>query len=47
MDEFPGGGRFFYDKAKQVDNYPIYLITPSDLDDAVEELKMADPDYWN
>ncbi|MFZ3579879.1 SLOG family protein [Virgibacillus sp. DJP39] len=46
-DEFPGSNRFFYEKAKQARNYPIYLITPTDLDDAVEELRMADPDYWS
>ncbi|ASK61017.1 hypothetical protein CFK37_01710 [Virgibacillus phasianinus] len=45
-EEFPGSNRFFYEKAKRTNNYPIYLITPSDLDDAVEEQRMADPDYW-
>lgn len=46
-DEFPGSTRFFYEKAKKVTNYPVYIITPADLDDAVEELRMSDPDYWN
>lgn len=46
-DESPGSSRFFYEKAKQENNYPIYLITPDDLDDAVEEQRMADPDYWS
>lgn len=46
-EDDPGSNRFFYDKAKRANNYPIYLITPSDLEDAVEELRMADPDYWS
>lgn len=46
-DEYPGSNRFFYEKARNAPNYPIYLITPSDLDDAVEEQRMADPDYWS
>ncbi|GGB47288.1 DUF1273 family protein [Virgibacillus dakarensis] len=45
-EEFPGSGRFFYLEAKGWDNYPVYSITPADLDDVVEELRMADPDYW-
>ena len=46
-DEFPGSNRFYYEAAKAVDGYPVYLITPADLDDAVEELRMSDPDYWD
>ncbi|MEN1968670.1 DUF1273 domain-containing protein [Lentibacillus sp. N15] len=45
-EEFPGSGRYFYQEAKEMNNYPIFLITPTDLDDVVEELRMADPDYW-
>ncbi|WP_047979781.1 SLOG family protein [Ornithinibacillus contaminans] len=47
-DEYPGSIRFFYEEAKQATkDYPVYLITPADLDDIVEEMRMADPDYWN
>lgn len=46
-EENPGSNRFFYEKAKKASNYPILLITPSDLDDAVEEQRMADPDFWS
>ncbi|MGJ9460051.1 SLOG family protein [Oceanobacillus sp. CF4.6] len=46
-DEFPGSNRFLYEAAKTTNkDYPIFIITPADLDDAVEEIKMADPDYW-
>ncbi|GGK02222.1 UPF0398 protein YpsA [Lentibacillus kapialis] len=46
-DEYPGSNRYFYDEAKQaVTHYPIYLITPSDLEDMAEQLRMTDPDYW-
>lgn len=46
-DEYPGSVRFFHEAAKQMaDNYPIYYITPMDLDDIVEELRLSDPDYW-
>ncbi len=46
-EEFPGSNRFFYESAKKADkDYPIFTITPADLDDAVEEIRMSDPDYW-
>ncbi|WP_373895406.1 SLOG family protein [Virgibacillus sp. CBA3643] len=47
-DEFPGSNRFFHEAAKNAkEDYPIFTITPADLDDAVEEMRMADPDYWD
>lgn len=46
-DEFPGSNRFFHEAARSVDGYPINLLTPADLDDVVEELRMSDPDYWD
>lgn len=46
-DEFPGSNRFFHDVAKVTDkDYPIFIITPQDLDDAVEEMRMSDSNYW-
>ncbi len=48
-DENPGSNRFFYEEAKLAEEsgeYPIFVITPSDLDDIVEEMRMSDPDYW-
>lgn len=45
--EYPGSTRFFYEAAMQMMNEnDIYIITPSDLDDVVEEIRMSDPDYW-
>ncbi|MHA6251565.1 SLOG family protein [Oceanobacillus sp. CAU 1775] len=46
-EEYPGSVKFFYDVAKKEEAYPVYLITPLDLDDIVEELRMQDPDYWS
>ncbi|MFC4558989.1 SLOG family protein [Virgibacillus kekensis] len=46
-EETPGSNRFFYGEAKEaIKDYPIYFITPPDLDDIVEEIRMNDPDYW-
>ncbi|WP_077324682.1 SLOG family protein [Virgibacillus siamensis] len=46
-EEFPGSNRFFHKAAVDArDDYPIYLITPADLEDIVEEVRMMDEDYW-
>ncbi|SDJ68134.1 SLOG family protein [Sediminibacillus albus] len=48
--EYPGSCRFYHEEAQlanQSNGYPIYLITPMDLDDVVQELQMEDPDYWS
>ncbi|GAB3061809.1 SLOG family protein [Virgibacillus ainsalahensis] len=46
-EEFQGSTRFFHRVAKDAaEDYPIFVITPADLDDVVEEMRMADPDYW-
>ncbi|RKQ33948.1 SLOG family protein [Oceanobacillus halophilus] len=45
-EEFPGSTKYFYDVAKKADGYEIFTITPTDLEDIVEELRMQDPDYW-
>ncbi|GAA0440172.1 DUF1273 domain-containing protein [Lentibacillus halophilus] len=46
-DEFHGSNRYFYQETQShADDYPIYLITPSDLEDAVEDIRMTNPDYW-
>src|SRR5699024_9723100 len=39
-EENPGSAGYFYDGAKMLDDYPIYFITPLDLDDVVEEMQM-------
>lgn len=44
-EEFTGSNRYIYDEAKQAES-PIYVITPADLEDMVEEMRMTDPDYW-
>ncbi|MFD2042984.1 SLOG family protein [Ornithinibacillus salinisoli] len=46
-EEFPGNNRYFYEEAKNASkDYPVYLITPFDLDEIVEEIRMSDPDNW-
>ncbi|MBP1949729.1 SLOG family protein [Virgibacillus litoralis] len=46
-DEYPGSNRFFHEEASWTEEeYPIFVITPSDLEDIVEELRMTDSDYW-
>lgn len=46
-EQFPGSIRYFLEIAKSNENYPIYVITPSDIDEVIEEIYMTDPDYWN
>jgi len=47
-EEFLGSNKYFHEIAKQAgEDYPIFTITPQDLDDIVEEIRMSDPDYWN
>jgi len=47
-EEFPGSVKYFHEATKELTkNYPVYKITPDDLDDIVEEMRMSDPDYWS
>src|SRR5690625_3087227 len=46
-DEYPGSVEYFRQKAQADENYPIYTITPFDLEDVVLEMQMEDPAYWN
>lgn len=46
-EEYPGSVGYFYEATKDVDEYPVYFITPSDIDDVVEEIRMTDPRYWS
>lgn len=47
-EEYPGSVGYFYEAAKQASaDYPTYLITPMDLDDTIEELRMNESDYWS
>lgn len=50
-DEETGGSpSYFLEKAKQYQenhDYPIYYITPFDIDDTVREMMMEDPNYWS
>lgn len=46
-EENPGSAGYFHDVAKEAEGYPIYMITPSDIEDMVEELRMTDPHYWD
>lgn len=45
-EDNPGSPKYFYEAAKNADDYPIYLITPFDIDEVVEEIRMSDPNYW-
>ena len=45
-EEFPGSVKYFYDVAKSVENYPIYYVTPMDIDDTVEEMRLTDPERF-
>lgn len=47
-EENHGSNRFFYEEAKQASkDYPIYFITPADIDDVVRDMQMEDPRYWD
>ncbi|WP_085992927.1 SLOG family protein [Oceanobacillus senegalensis] len=46
-EENPGSNKYFYQAAKNVDNYEIVVITPTDLEDVVEEIRMSNPNYWD
>lgn len=47
-EDHHGSNRYFYEEAKQTEkDYPIYLITPMDLDDVVRDMQMSDPQYWD
>lgn len=46
-EEHPGSVGYFHETAKGTEDYPIYLITPFDIEEVVEEIRMMDPDYWN
>lgn len=45
-EEYPGSTQYFYRIAQKQENYPIYLITPSDIEEVIEEIRMMDPQYW-
>lgn len=46
-EENPGSVQYFREKAALAHNYPIYTITPFDLEEVVLEMQMEDPTYWN
>lgn len=46
-EENPGSVQYFKEKVDQFDHYPIYTITPFDLEDVVLSMQMEDPNYWN
>lgn len=46
-EEFPGSNRFIYEETKKVAHYPVFFITPADLNDVVTEMQMDQPEYWN
>lgn len=46
-EEYPGSTVYYHSAAKKNDNHPIYYITPLDLEDAVEVMRMTDPRYMS
>ncbi|MFD1065829.1 SLOG family protein [Oceanobacillus locisalsi] len=47
-DENPGSVNYFYQATQRTSKeYPIFTITPQDLEETVEELQMQDPNYWD
>ncbi|WP_281975490.1 DUF1273 domain-containing protein [Halobacillus litoralis] len=49
-EDTKGSPEFFLraaEKAAEKEDYPILYITPLDLEETVEELRMANPDYWS
>lgn len=46
-EEFPGSTVYYHSAAKQNEDHPIYYITPFDLEDTVEMMRMTDPTYDN
>ncbi|RWZ60307.1 DUF1273 domain-containing protein [Halobacillus fulvus] len=48
-EDTDGSPKFFLNvarKYKEAGSYDILYITPFDLDEIVEEMRMNDPDYW-
>ena len=45
-EEYLGSVEYFYKVAKARDDYPVYFITPFDIDEVLREIQMQDPKYW-
>src|SRR5690625_92182 len=45
-EENPASVRYFYEAATEAEDYPVYMITPSDIDDVVEEIRKIGRAYW-
>lgn len=49
-EDTDGSPKFFLNQAKEEqekNKYKVIYITPMDLEETVEELRMTDPDYWS
>lgn len=49
-EETDGSPKYFLKIAKkkqEESDYPILYITPMDLEETVEEMRMSDPDFWS
>lgn len=46
-EEFPGSVGYFIKSTESLADYPVYFITPEDVDDVVEEIRMTDSSYWH
>lgn len=48
-EEQPGSPAFFLEEAHklQKENYPVYYITPFDLEETVNELEINNSSYWS
>jgi len=47
-DEYPGSNKYFYTETQKTEkDYPVFTITPSELEDVVEDMRMEDEDFWD
>lgn len=46
-EEHPGSTKYLYDVAQKRKNYPIYLITPFDVEEIVQEIRLTNPKFIN
>lgn len=46
-EEFPGSVGYFIKATESSTDYPTFFITPDDIDDVVEEIRMTDSNYWH
>ncbi|GAB4073843.1 DUF1273 domain-containing protein [Barrientosiimonas marina] len=46
-EDFQGSNQYIYQEIQTYEgDYPLYQITPADLEDIKDDEQMTDPDYW-